>query len=67
MGEVVQVLKMADEGDCEDEMRVIVRLTRRTFGVPLSQIEPIQKDKENEEMVEAILDWHYWIQRGYMF
>lgn len=67
IGEVVEVLNMADEADCEDEMRVIIRLAKRTFGVPLSQIEPIQKNEENEKMVEAILDWHYWVQRGYTF
>ena len=34
------------------------------FSARLSDIKPINID---EETVEAIADWHYWVERGYEF
>jgi hypothetical protein len=62
LGEVVEVLSMAPEDECEREMFVTVRWMERELAVPLSQIEGIDVDDETEE---AIGDWHYWIARGY--
>ena len=64
VGEVVEVLEMADEADCTSDMIVIIRLGDRTLGVPLAQLEPVAGDST---MVEAIGDWHYWVGRGHTF
>jgi len=64
VGEVVEVIEMAPEEDCESDMLVIIQLAGRTFGVPLAQLEPMEGD---ETMREAIKDWHYWVARGYTF
>jgi hypothetical protein len=63
-GEVVSVLEMADEEDCASDMIVIIRFGGRSLGVPLAQLEPTAGD---EAMIEAIKDWHYWVNRGYTF
>ncbi len=64
VGEVVQVIEMADEDDCTSDMIVIIRLADRTFGVPLAQLEPTAGDAT---MLQAIQDWHYWVGRGHTF
>jgi bifunctional DNA-binding transcriptional regulator/antitoxin component of YhaV-PrlF toxin-antitoxin module len=64
VGEVVEIIEMADEDDCMNDMIVIIRFGDRTFGVPLAQLDPIAGD---ETMIEAIKDWHYWVGRGYTF
>jgi hypothetical protein len=61
-GEKVSVIEMAPEDDCMHEMFVIVEWQDRNFGVPLSQLEPINVDKSTKEV---IADWHYWVKRGY--
>ena len=63
IGEVVKVNGMADEYDCMAEMFVEIEWNDRNFGVPLSQLEGIE---EREDAKEAIEDWHYWVNRGYM-
>lgn len=63
-GEVVEVIGMALEEDCEKEMFVEIRWQDRTFGVPLSQLEGIEV---NEGTQQAISDWRYWTGRGYEF
>ena len=64
VGEVVEVLEMADEYDCMSDMIVLIRFGDRTVGVPLAQLEPTTGDTT---MIEAIKDWHYWVSRGYEF
>lgn len=64
VGEVVEVLEMANEENCISDMIVIVRFGDRAVGVPLAQLEPAAGDPT---MIEAIKDWHYWIARGYIF
>jgi len=64
VGEVAEVLEMADEYDCMSDMIVIIRFGDRTVGVPLAQLEPTAGDPT---MIEAIKDWHYWVSRGYEF
>jgi hypothetical protein len=64
VGELVKVIEMADEEDCMNTMIVIVERKGDTFGVPLSTLDPVEGD---EEMIEAIKDWHYWVARGHSF
>ena len=64
VGEIVDVLQMADEDDCTSDMIVIIRFGDRTLGVPLAQLEPAAGDSP---MIEAIKDWHYWVGSGYTF
>ena len=62
IGEVVEVIKMASEEECEHEMFVKVRWQKRILAVPLMQLEGI---KVSQKTREAIGDWHYWVNRGY--
>jgi hypothetical protein len=64
VGEEVNVIGMASEGDCESEMFVRVRWHGRRLAVPLAQLEPLAADPATKE---AISDWHYWLGRGYKF
>ena len=63
-GEVVEVVGMAPEDECEREMFVTIRWEKRKFGVPLSQLEGIKASKETKQAVE---DWRYWVTMGYEF
>ena len=64
--EVVDVLEMSPEEDCQKEMFVEVLYkegaAEDVFSVPLSEIEPIDADDKTQE---AIADWHYWVDMGY--
>ena len=62
MKEVVEVISMGPEDECEREMFVVIRWMDRELAVPLVQIEGIDVDDQTEE---AIGDWHYWMARGY--
>jgi hypothetical protein len=64
VGEEVNVARMAPEDDCMHEMFVEIEWSKRTMGVPLSQIEPVKTDSKTQEAIE---DWHYWVSRGYEF
>ena len=61
---MVEVVGMAPEEACEQEMFVTIRWEKRKFGVPLSQLEGIKVCKETKETVE---DWRYWVMMGYEF
>lgn len=61
IGEVVEVIEMATEDECEHEMFVKICWQKRVLSVPLKQLEGI---KVNKETREAIGDWHYWVKRG---
>jgi hypothetical protein len=63
-GDQVEILGMAPEEECQHEMFVMMRWERRGLAIPLSQISPIAE--ADEDTVEAIEDWHYWIGQGYM-
>ena len=64
IGEMVNVLGMAPEEECESEMFVRMRWRDVKLTVPLSQLEPLATDPET---TEAVADWHYWLARGYRF
>ena len=62
VGEEVDVVDIAPEGDCAAEVFVLIRWAGRTLGVPLAQLEPVGADGQT---VQAVEDWHYWLDRGY--
>jgi hypothetical protein len=65
VGDEVEVVGMAPEGECEREMFVEIPWeNKRTLAVPLSQLEVAHADEETRQAVE---DWHYWVAMGYRF
>ena len=61
----VDVLGMAPEDECENEMFVTIRWERDGLAVPLSQLIPI--NSTDEQTKQAVEDWRYWVQMGYEF
>lgn len=61
-GEEVNVVAMAPDEECEHNMLVLIQWNRRQFAVPLVQLEGLQVE---EETLQAIEDWQYWVNRGY--
>ena len=70
-GELMKVVDLADMDDCERQIYVQVELDGREFGAPLAQLEFLGLTVDDEILIkntkEAIKDWHYWIQQGYVF
>jgi hypothetical protein len=66
-GERVTVTEMAPEEECEREMFVQVRWQDRPLAVPLAQLEVRGLRAVDAETREAIADWHYWLDQGYVF
>ena len=65
VGDEVEVAGMAPEDECQQEMFVEMPWEhKRTLAVPLSQLEVIHGDKKT---VQAVEDWHYWVEMGYEF
>lgn len=64
-GDLVTVTGMAGEDECEQDMWVEVKFKKDTFIVPLAQLRPVNAD--DEDTLEAVEDWHYWLARGYQF
>jgi len=62
--EMVEVIDLADEGECGHEMFVTIQWRDLELAVPLAQLQPVAVD---EETAEAVGDWHYWMARGYEF
>ena len=54
----VEVIGMAPEDECEQEMFVKIRWGKDGLAVPLSQLRPFAVDPETMQAVE---DWHYAI------
>ena len=63
-GEEVSVLGMADQNECNDKIFVEIEWEGRNFSVPLEQLYPVNAD---EDTVEAVEDWHYWVDEDYCF
>jgi hypothetical protein len=61
----VDVIGMAPEEECEREMFVTIRWGRDGLAVPLSQLTPISAT--DSQTIEAVEDWHYWVNMGYKF
>lgn len=64
VGQVITVLGMAAEEECESEMFVIIEYNDEELAVPLAQLESSSQDRGTQEV---IADWHYWLARGYEF
>ncbi|MCL2322987.1 MAG: calcium-binding protein [Oscillospiraceae bacterium] len=66
VGEKVTVSRMMGEGDWDygEDMYVEISWNNRKFTVPLAQLKPLDVD---DDTLEAIEDWHYWKDRGYLF
>lgn len=60
----VEMLGMAPEDECEHEIFVNIRWDKGELAVPLSQLRPINADPETMQAVE---DWHYWVEKDYRF
>lgn len=60
--EEIIVESMAPEDDCMHEIFVIAHWNGRSMGLPLAQLEPMNAD---EDTIEAVGDWHYWVDQGY--
>ena len=65
VGDAVEVKGMADGDECEREMFVKIRWDRDVLAVPLAQLDPV--DVDDEETIQAVEDWHYWVAMGYEF
>ena len=63
-GEKVNVLKTSEDENNLSGIYVIVNWNGRSFEVPLDQLKPLNVE---EQIKEAIEDWHYWVDRGYLF
>lgn len=62
-GATVEVIDMAPEEECLQEMMVEIRWDEEdTLAIPLAQLQPIDTD---EQTMEAVADWHYWVAQGY--
>jgi hypothetical protein len=66
-GELVIVTRMAPDEECEHEMFVQVRWQDRARAVPLAQLEVRAVRHVDAETREAVGDWHYWLDQGYVF
>jgi len=59
---------MTPEEECRSDVFVMIRWGmprgRQGLGVPLSQLEAVYG---NENVRQAVGDWHYWVDRGYEF
>lgn len=67
LGERVTVTGMAPEAECEHEMFVQIRWRDRALAVPLAQLEVREVRGLDAETREAVTDWHYWLDQGYIF
>ncbi len=61
-GEEIMVESMAPPDNCMHEMFVMGKWKGRSLGLPLAQLEAVEAD---EGTLEAIGDWHYWVDQGY--
>lgn len=64
VGDEVEVIGMASAEEREHDMLVNVKWHGRTFVAPLSQLEGTGVEDQAQESIE---DWHYWVERGYLF
>lgn len=59
-GETVRVIgKPSSEPSLRQQFGTIEWMDRE-FGVPLSQLEPVDASDDTEQ---AVSDWHYWLER----
>ncbi len=63
IGDEVEPYAMAPENECGHEMFVMMPWEKDGLAVPLSQLEVVHGVDETKE---AVLDWYYWVKRGYI-
>jgi len=61
VGSKTKVISMAAEDDCMSEVFVLVKYRKSKLAVPLAQLKCNSVD---ENTLQAVEDWHYWIARG---
>jgi hypothetical protein len=59
-GEMVRVVGKPSSEPSLRQQFVTVEWMDREFGVPLSQLEPVEASSDTEQ---AVADWHYWLER----
>jgi hypothetical protein len=59
-GETVRVVGKPSSEPSLRQQFVTIDWMDREFGVPLSQLEPVEA---NENTQQAVSDWHYWLDR----
>jgi len=64
LDERITVIQMADENYCEHDMYVDISWNGKKLAIPFAKIKPLYAD---EDSVEAIDNWHYWVKQGYSF
>ena len=65
-GDEVEILALADADDCEHEIFVMTRWdVKSQLAVPLAQLKPASD--ADEATVQAVEDWHYWVNQGYEY
>ena len=65
-GDHVTVTGMGDADSCSSTMLVQVKWKDRSFSVPLSQL-VLDEENDDEDTLQAIGDWEYWIESGRSF
>ena len=64
LNERVTVMRMAGEENCEHDMYVDVSWGGKVLAAPLAQLSSLDAD---DDSLEAVDDWHYWVMQGYLF
>lgn len=65
-GDEIEVTALADADDCEHEIFVMTRWdVKSQLAVPLAQLKP--SSSTDEATLQAVEDWHYWVQQGYEY
>jgi hypothetical protein len=59
-GETVRVVGKPSSEPSLRQQFVTIEWKGREFGVPLSQLEPVDASDTTEQ---AVSDWHYWLER----
>ena len=59
-GETVRVVGKPSSEPSLRQQFVTIQWMDREFGVPLSQLEPVEASTATEQ---AVSDWHYWLER----
>jgi len=61
----VKVIGMPGEDECDREVFVTIERGDGDLAVPLSQLHPVAAT--DDETTQAVEDWHYWVNMGYVY
>ncbi len=64
-GKTHTVVSMAEVGECDHDMYVIIQEGGDELAVNLDQISPTKNS--SQDTLLAVEAWHYWKDRGYLF